>query len=57
MNPNELYGDIELTDEELKAAVMEGKKKKYFHERSKQYWENQEVKKGTKTAVKPVTVL
>lgn len=32
------YNSIELTPEELAAAILEGKKKKYFHERSKDYW-------------------
>jgi hypothetical protein len=29
---------IELTQEELDAAIFEGKKKKFFHERNKDKW-------------------
>ena len=36
------FDKIELTEDELKAAILEGKKKKYFHERNKEYWEAQE---------------
>ena len=42
MTPAEIYDAIELTEEELKAAILEGKKKKYFHEKNKDYWEKQE---------------
>ncbi len=30
---------IELTEEEIKAAIYEAKVKKWFHEKSKDYWE------------------
>lgn len=39
------YESIELTDEELKAAILEGKKKKYFKEQHKDYWIEAEKKK------------
>jgi hypothetical protein len=32
------FEKIELTDEETKAAILEGKKKKFFHERNKDHW-------------------
>lgn len=37
-----LYDDIELTEDEIHAALLEAKKKKYFHEKHKEYWEAQE---------------
>jgi hypothetical protein len=36
--------NIVLTEEELKAAILEGKRKKWNHERTKEYWEEQESK-------------
>lgn len=33
---------IELTDDEVKEAILEGKKKKYFHEKHSEYWIEQE---------------
>ena len=33
------YDKIELTPEEIQEAILERKKKKYFHERNKKYWE------------------
>ena len=42
------YDKIELTDEELKAAILEGKKKKYFHDKNKEHW--QKLKKEKKNA-------
>lgn len=35
----------ELTEEEIKEAIYQGKKKKYFHEKNKAYWQEQENKK------------
>jgi hypothetical protein len=41
------YDEVILTEAELKEAILEGKKKKFFKERSKDYWEAQEqMKKG-----------
>jgi hypothetical protein len=39
---------IVLTDEEVKAAIFEAKKKKYFHEKNFPYWDEQEKKKWKK---------
>jgi len=39
---------IILTDEEIKAAIYEAKKKKYFHEKNFPYWNEQEKKKWKK---------
>ena len=36
------YESIELTEEETKAAILEAKKKKYFHEKHREYWQEQE---------------
>jgi hypothetical protein len=36
------WDNIVLTDEEREAAIIEGKKRKYFHEKNKEYWEAQE---------------
>jgi len=33
------------TDSEIKEAIFEAKKKKYFHEKSFHYWNEQEKKK------------
>lgn len=38
---SEWYDKIELTDDELKVAILEAKKKKFFHERSREHWEGQ----------------
>ena len=37
-----IYDSIELSESELAAAILEGKKKKYFHEKNKDYWLGQE---------------
>jgi hypothetical protein len=45
------YDSIELTQEELIEAIREGKKKKYFYEKNKHHWpdeENIELKKPEK---------
>jgi thymidylate synthase len=39
------YEHIQLSLEETVQAIEEGKKKKYFHEKNKSYWEEQEKKK------------
>jgi hypothetical protein len=36
------YDSIELTPEELQAAILEEKKRKYFKEKNKDYWQSQE---------------
>jgi hypothetical protein len=36
------YDSIELTPEELQAAILDGKKRKYFKEKNQAYWESQE---------------
>ena len=33
---------IVLTDEEIKEAIFEGKKRKYFHVKHKPYWDEQQ---------------
>lgn len=35
------YNSIELTPEEIEAAIMEGKKKKFFRIRNADYWKEQ----------------
>lgn len=42
---SDFYNSIELTPEELQSAILEGKKKKYFHEKNKGHWASLE--KGT----------
>lgn len=32
------WDDIILTEEEKEAAILEGKKRKWFHEKHKEYW-------------------
>jgi hypothetical protein len=39
---NAWFESIVLTDQEIKDALLEGKKCKYFREKSKEYWEEQE---------------
>jgi len=44
------YGHIQLTEQEEKDALLEMKIQKYFHEKSKPYWDELEGnKKGTTT--------
>jgi hypothetical protein len=40
------YESIELTEEELEEAIFQGKVKKYFKEKHKDYWNEQENKQG-----------
>lgn len=35
---------VQLTPEEQEAAIWEGKRKKFFHEKHKDYWQQQEHK-------------
>jgi hypothetical protein len=44
----DFYRNIELTPEEIEEAIFEGKKKKYFREKHKPYWEEQEGKNKKK---------
>lgn len=39
------YDHVHLTEDEVKAAIYEGKKKKYFAEKHANYWKEQEAKK------------
>ena len=41
-DPSTFYDNITLTEEELKEAIVEGKKRKYFKEKNKEYWQSQE---------------
>lgn len=36
------YSHIQLTDEEIQAAITEGKKRKWFHERNVEHWIKEE---------------
>ena len=42
IDPKTFYDSITLTEEEIKEALLEGRKKKFFKERSKDYWQAQE---------------
>jgi cytochrome b subunit of formate dehydrogenase len=42
------FNSIELTPEEIKEALYEGKKKKYFREKHAPYWQEQEKPKSKK---------
>lgn len=33
-----LIESVELTDEEIRESILEGKRKKYFHNKHKNYW-------------------
>lgn len=48
------WDNIELTDEEREQALIEAKKRRYFHEKNKPYWDGQnariEAQKKTKRA-------
>ena len=48
------WDNIELTDEEREQALIEAKKRRYFHEKNKPYWDRQnariEAQKKTKRA-------
>lgn len=48
------WDDIVLTEEEKEAAIVEGKKRKWFHERNKEYWQKQEYEQSkTKRTERP----
>lgn len=48
MRSDDEYEKVILTPEEEMDAILEGKRKKYFHEKHKAYWEEKE-KPKTKT--------
>lgn len=39
------YDEVHLTDEEIKEALLEGRKKKFFKEKHRDYWVNAEQQK------------
>ena len=39
-----IYDNIQLTQEELEAAILEGRKKKWFKEANQAYWQREEEK-------------
>lgn len=41
----EFYNEIILTEEETREALLEGRIKKYFHEKNREYWQSLEEKK------------
>lgn len=41
-----IYDSIELTETEIQEALLERKKRKFFHLRNREYWEKQESLKG-----------
>ncbi len=45
----DFYRGIELNADELEAAILEGKIKKYFYEKNKDYWQEREKGKGVPT--------
>lgn len=45
---------VELTDIEKEEALFEGKKKKFFRERTREHWASQEQKKGKTEVTKLV---
>lgn len=49
MSSDEIFDSVELTAEEIAEAILEGKKKKYFHSKHDGRWEEQE--KGPKTKI------
>ena len=51
--PQVNYDAVELTEDELKAAILEGKKRKYFREKHADYWQDQE--KPTRKKKEPIT--
>lgn len=44
-HPYELYEAVQLTEEEVKQAVLQAKIAKYFREKNAAYWAEQEAKK------------
>ena len=51
--PQVNYDAVELTEDELKAAILEGKKRKYFREKHADYWQDHE--KPTRKKKEPIT--
>jgi hypothetical protein len=51
---DDFYRVIELTDAEKEAAYLEGQKKKFFKEKHRSYWVEQEAKKVGQTLDKEV---
>lgn len=49
MKGDDFYNHVVLTLEEEKEALVEGKKKKWFREKFRAYWEAREPKKGVKS--------
>jgi hypothetical protein len=45
----ELYSNIQLSKEEEEEAILQGKIKKFFHERNAEYWQEKENEKVKKT--------
>ncbi len=52
-NNKELIEAIQLTEEEVREAIREAKLKKYFHLKSKDYWNEQE-RTNDNNSVKPL---
>ena len=46
VNPDDFYHGIELTEDEVTMAILEAKRKKYFHVKNMEYWQNLESPKG-----------
>lgn len=46
------YESIILTEEEVREAIIEGKKKKYFREKNREYWIEKESEKPGKEVAK-----
>lgn len=47
MKSDDLYEAVNLTEQEIKEALLEGRKRKFFKEKHRNYWHAQElVKKG-----------
>lgn len=46
VNPDDFYKEVELTEQELAMAILEGKRKKWFHMKHAAYWESLESPKG-----------
>lgn len=46
VNPDDFYHGVELTEDEVAMAILEAKRKKWFHMKHADYWESLESKKG-----------
>jgi hypothetical protein len=51
IGPVVIYNIIELTEEEIKAAIYEAKKIKYFKLKNADYWQELELRKKIKQKV------